>query len=111
MDVVALLDPHFKDVTKSPCGQQSGPGASSLDQSIGHQGRPVHQVIDIGELKAFVRKNLSQSGQSAYRGVVWRGQTFVHCNLVGLGIGQYKISKGAANIKPQAVFSSSVSHD
>ena len=69
VDVVALLRAHLENITEAARGDQSKPGAVSLDQRVGDQRRAMHDVADLGECEPGRMKQVRQPFERADRRV------------------------------------------
>ena len=96
----ALVAADMQDVAIAAVGDHAGPGAVMLEHSVGRNGGAVEDVIDGGGVEMVARAQFAQSIDRADRGIVGRGRHFVNQGDVPVGVGEYQIGKGAADIDP-----------
>ena len=73
VDVVTLLRPHLEDVAKAAGGEQAEAGPVPLDDGVGDEGRPVHDVADVHEIDRRCAQQIGHALERPDRGV-FRGR-------------------------------------
>ena len=103
VDVVSLLSSHLEGIAEAPGGQQRQLDAAALDDGVGHQRRPVHQVADVGEGETGFRQQGLETFERPDRRILGRGQTLVDAHRAGVCVDEDEIGEGAADIQADAI--------